>query len=71
MMKCDGTSSARCYAAAGSAGSLVHFSFSLSAVLTCVAAALTSLRLILEALFSIELLLAGSENELCAAFLAY
>ena len=57
--------------AAGSAGSLEHFSFALCAVLSCVTAGLASLRFVLEALFSIKLLLAGCENELISALLTY
>ena len=59
------------YAAAGSACCLKHFSFALNAVLSCVTASLASLGFVLEALFSIEFLLAGCEYELIAAFLTY
>ena len=60
-----------CYTAAGSTGSLEHFSFTLSAVLACVAAALASLRLVLKALFSVKFLFACREYELFAALFAY
>ena len=39
-------------------------------VLACIAAGLAALRLVLEATLSIKLLLAGSKNELVAAFFA-
>jgi len=57
-------------AAAGSAGSGEILSGTTSCVLASVAASLAALGLILEASFSIELLLTGGENEFCAALLA-
>ena len=57
-------------AAAGSAGSGEILTGTTGSVLACVAAGLAALRLILEASLSIELLLAGSENELLATFFA-
>ena len=57
-------------AAAGSAGSGEILSGAASCVLASIAAGLAALGLILEASFSIEFLLTGSENEFCAAFLA-
>ena len=59
-----------CDSAANRASSLKELSLTSACVLLCVAASLTSLRLVLEALFCIELLLAGCENEICAAILA-
>ena len=59
------------FAAAGSAGSGEILTGTTGSVLACVAAGLAALRLILEASLSVELLLAGSENELVAAFFAY
>jgi len=57
-------------AAAGSAGSREVLPGAAGRVLASVAAFLASLRLVLEAFFSIEFLLAGRENEFIAAFLA-
>ena len=57
--------------AAGSTGSCIHNSFSSAGILSCVTASLASLGFVLEALFSIEFLLAGCEYELIAAFLTY
>jgi len=57
-------------AAAGSAGSSEELSGSTDSVLASVTAGLAALGLILEALFRIEFLLTGGENELCAALFA-
>jgi hypothetical protein len=43
----------------------------LGRIFLCVAAGLASLRLVLEALFSIEFLFSGCENEFRSAILAY
>lgn len=48
----------------------VHFSLGFACILLCVAAALTSLGLVLETLFSIEFLLAGCEYEFSSTILA-
>ena len=57
------------FLAASCASGGEELSLGLSGVLSCVTASLASLRLILEALFCIEFLLTGSENELSAAIL--
>jgi len=57
-------------AAAGSAGSSEELAGTAGVVLARVTAGLAALGLILEALFRIEFLLTGSENELCAALFA-
>ena len=51
---------------------IIHLALSCATVccLTCVAARLAALRLVGEALFSIELLLSGSEGEFLSAILA-
>jgi hypothetical protein len=59
-----------CNATAVSANGFKHLSLGSSVVLSCIAARLASLGLILEALFSIEFLLACSENEIVSAVLA-
>ena len=51
------------------AGSVEHFTLGLVCVLACITAGLAALRLIFKALCSVELLLAGCENEFVAAFL--
>jgi hypothetical protein len=56
--------------AAVSANSFKHLSGSLTCILASIATGLASLGLILEALFSIEFLLACSENEIVSAVLA-
>jgi hypothetical protein len=58
-------------AAAACANSSEHLARSLCAALASCTAVLASLGLMLKALFSVELLLAGSENELIAAVLTY
>ena len=57
-------------AAAGSAGSSEELAGTAGGVLARVTAGLAALGLILEALFRIEFLLTGGENELCAALFA-
>ena len=59
-----------CFAAAVSANSCKEFLSSLTCILTCIAASLASLGLVLEASFCIELLLACGEYEISAAILA-
>ena len=59
-----------CFAAAACAGSGEELTGTTSNVLTSVAASLAALGLILEATLSVELLLAGGENELVAALFA-
>ena len=58
------------FAAAGSAGGSEELSGSAGRVLAGVTAGFAALGLILEASLSVELLLAGGEHELVAAFLA-
>ena len=57
-------------AAGGSDGGSVEPEGSAGGVLASVTAGLAALGLILEALFRIEFLLTGGENELCAALFA-
>jgi len=57
-------------AAAGSADSREILTGAARGVLACVAAGLAALGLVLETALSVELLLAGGENELVAALLA-
>ena len=59
-----------CFLAALSAHGGVHLSLCSGSVLSCVTASLASLGLVLEAFFSIELLLTCSENEFLSAILA-
>jgi len=59
----------RLFAAAGAGGG-EEFSLGLAGVLLCIAACLASLRLVLEASLSIELLLTGGEHEILTAILA-
>ena len=60
-----------CLFAAACANSGEHLSVRFFAGLAGVAAGFASLRLVLESLFSVEFLLASSENELGSAFFAY
>lgn len=59
-----------CLFAASSANSGEHFSFRSRIVFACVTASFASLRLVYEAFFSVELLLAGSEYEFRATLFA-
>ena len=59
-----------CDTAATSASSLIEGSAALASVLLSVAASLASLRLVCEALFSVEFLLASGEHEVSSAVLA-
>ena len=59
-----------CFVAASCAYSCEHLSVLLKRLLLCNSAFSASLRFVLEALFSIELLLACCENELVSAILA-
>ena len=58
-----------CFLAALCACGCKELSGGLACVLSCVAARLTSLGLVLEAALCVELLLACGENEFCAAIL--
>lgn len=60
-----------CLFAAACANSGEHLSVRFFAGLAGVAAGFASLRLVLESFFSVEFLLASSENELGSAFFAY
>jgi len=57
------------FAAVGADG-IVHLTVGFAGVLACVAAVLAALGLVDEAFLRIELLLAGSEDEIIAAILA-
>lgn len=58
------------FAAAGRAGSSEHFSRAGAAVFTGIAAGLASLRFVLEAFLSVEVLFARGEDKFCAAVFA-
>ena len=53
------------------ANSVVHFAGTASSVLACGAAALATLRLVLETTLCVEFLLASSEYKFLTTFLAY
>lgn len=60
-----------CFAAAASADSSVHFSFSFFASFASISASFASLWFILEAFFCVELLFASSEYKFSSTFFAY